>query len=238
VPAPADDLANDFATFSADIPAEVGVSVVSGPAQWSFGEWETGSAWSTIKVPLAIAALRAAPEQSPSLVAPAIRHSDNAAAENLWTLLGPPQDAAAAVQEILRGGGDTSTAVESQRTRPGFTAFGQTNWPLSAASMFAWRLPCIQDSQTVIADMGQVATNQQWGLADNAEVAVKGGWGPRESGGYMVRQIASISTPSGTIGVALAAEPSDGTFDSGIDAINELAQWVTRHRESFPPTAC
>ena len=235
---PTDDLVTDFTTFSADIPAEVGVSVVSGPTERSFGEWKAGTAWSTIKVPLAIAALRTAPEQASGYLAPAIRQSDNVAAEYLWTLLGSPMEAAAAVQEILRDVDDTSTTVESERVRPGFTAFGQTNWPLSAAATFAWHLPCVEGGQTVIADMRQVAKNQLWGLAISADAATKGGWGPGENGGYLVRQLATISTPSGTLGVALAAEPSDGTFASGVDAINRLAEWVLSHHESFPATAC
>lgn len=231
-------LSDDFAAFSSAIPAEVGVAIVSGPKTWSFGSWTTGTAWSTIKVPLAIAALRADPDQAPTFVAPAIRQSDNGSAESLWSLLGAPRDAAQAVQSVLGEGGDATTVVESERIRPGFTAFGQTNWPLSAEATFAWRLPCVEGAQAVVADMRQIAGDQLWGLANNGDVAAKGGWGPEQAGGYLVRQLASISTPIGTLGVALAAEPADGSFGSGVAAINRLAEWVNAHRDSFAPTAC
>lgn len=238
-PPPGGDLHSNFLEFSSGIPAQVGVAIVSGPSSsWSFGEGTAATAWSTIKVPLAIAALRASPGQATQFVAPAIRQSNNAAAETLWAILGPPEEAASAVQEILREGGDASTTVESERTRPGFTAFGQTQWPLSAEATFAWHLPCLANNGPVFSDMRQIANDQLWGLADNADVAAKGGWGPGISGGYLVRQLASMSTPSGTLGVALAAEPSDGTFASGVEAINRLAQWVRDHRDSFPATAC
>lgn len=86
--------------------------------------------------------------------------------------------------------------------------------------------------------MRRIAADQLWGLADNAEVAAKGGWGPAVNGDYLVRQLATIGTPTGTIGVALAAEPVDGSSGSGVAAINQLAQWVAEHRDAFATTPC
>jgi hypothetical protein len=53
--------------------------------------------------------------------------------------------------------------------------------------------------------------------------AAKGGWGPGVSDGYLVRQFAIAS---GTVGVALAAEVSDGGYQAGVDVVNSLADWV------------
>jgi hypothetical protein len=237
-PPPVTDLHADFATLSARIPAEVGVAVVSGPTVSTFGTRTTGTAWSTIKVPLAIAALRADPTQAEGFVPAAISQSDNAAAERLWSLLGESEQAATAVETVLKESGDPSTAVQPDRVRPGFTAFGQTDRPTEAQARFAWRLPCIAGSEPVLSDMRHITAGQVWGLADNADVAAKGGWGPGERGDYLVRQLATVAMPGGDIGVALVAEPADGTFESGVAAINQLADWVNAHRDAFVAVPC
>jgi hypothetical protein len=236
-PLPIDALRADFAEFSAAISAEVGVVMVTGQSAISFGTWTSGPAWSTIKVPLAIAALRRAPRQAEALVFPAITQSDNTAAEGLWSLLGNPADAARAVEAVLRDGGDTATIVQSQRIRPEFTAFGQTDWPMEAQAQFASRLPCIAQNDPVVGDMRHIAPDQAWGLADDA-TAAKGGWGPDSGGRYLVRQLATIITAAGTIGVALAALPHDGTFQSGVAAVNQLANWVRAHTNSLVASPC
>ena len=96
------------------------------------GTWSAGVAWSTIKVPLAIAALRSDRRRAArDLVVKAITESDNPASEELWSQLGDPADAARQVQAVIREAGDTATVVESRRLRRGFTAFGQTQWSLA-----------------------------------------------------------------------------------------------------------
>jgi len=234
---PVDDLSADFVSSSAGIPAQVSVAVFSGSTVRSFGTWSDGPAWSTIKVPLAIAALRAAPEAAEAFLTAAITRSDNAAAESLWSLLGDPPVAAEAVGEVLRETGDDATIVQSVRERAGFTAFGQTRWPLEAQARFAWALPCVPGSGPVIADMRHIVDDQSWGLADD-ETATKGGWGPGVNGKYLVRQMATLEVADGAIGVALAAEPDDGTFTSGVTATNLLAEWVRNHRDRFAATRC
>ena len=93
-------------------PGSVGVAIgpVGGdlPAQ-AFGDLDTDVAWSTIKVPLALAAQRAGGRMALSAITEAIVNSDNAAAEQLWSMLGTPAQAAAAVQRVLAESGDTKT---------------------------------------------------------------------------------------------------------------------------------
>ena len=66
IPAPApsttDDLTASFNALAASLPAgEVGVALFNGQQTFAFGSWTNGAAWSTIKVPLAIAALAVDP---------------------------------------------------------------------------------------------------------------------------------------------------------------------------------
>lgn len=238
-PAPAGALAADFDELAGAIAADIGIAVAApgSAAVTSLGSWSTGVAWSTIKVPLAIAAVRAAGSGVQPLVAQAISYSDNAAAEQLWAQLGTPETAAELVEAVLRDGGDTSTAVESRRLRPGFTAFGQTRWSLRSQAQFAARLPCIADAGDVIDLMHNIVADQRWGLAGGA-AAAKGGWGPGPEGGYLVRQFGLLNTATGRIGVALAAEPYDGTFSSGIAALDRMAAWVAAHAGDLPGGSC
>ena len=242
VAAPVDGLAENFAEMSANIRAQVGVAVVAGalsaqPAR-AFGTWAQGPAWSTIKVPLSIAALRKAPDQVRGLVNSAIINSDNQAAEQLWEILGEAGPAAEAVEGVLREGSDVTTAVQAQRVRVGYSAFGQTDWPMTGQARFAARLPCIADAVPVLEDMRTLDGEQQWGLANRDGVAAKGGWGPGPDGAYLVRQLAVLTGPGGVTGVALAAQSDDGSYDSAVAAINQLADWVRQHRAELPVAPC
>ncbi|WP_232006328.1 hypothetical protein [Mycobacterium sp. 852013-50091_SCH5140682] len=236
--APVDTLGESFAALTATIPAAVGVAVASEGGTRLFGNWSAGPAWSTIKVPLSIAALRSEPERAGALVNKAIVQSDNAAAEQLWSMLGDPAAASHAVEAILRDGKDTVTVVQSQRVREGYSAFGQTDWAMQAQAGFAARLPCLAGAGPVLDDMHRLAADQQWGLAGVDGVAAKGGWGPGVDGAYLVRQLATVSSPSGTFGVALAAQSDGGTYDAAIAAINQLGGWVKQHRNEFPAMPC
>ncbi|WNG86352.1 hypothetical protein C6A87_021195 [Mycobacterium sp. ITM-2016-00317] len=233
-----DELQRSFEAVSSDIAGDVGVAIASANGVRSFGSWRTGPAWSTIKVPLAIAALRNSQEAAAPFVDPAIRSSDNAAAEALWAQLGQPEEAAASVGAVLVEAGDSSTIVESERRRSEFTAFGQTDWSLANQATFASKLRCLSRSDSVINDMGDVAGNQQWGLAGKNHAAVKGGWGPSPEGPYLVRQIALVETESGSVGIALAAQASDGGFQTGSTQLDTLSAWVLDHLGFFPGAHC
>ncbi|MGB6206206.1 hypothetical protein, partial [Mycobacterium sp.] len=154
--------------------------------------------------------------------------SDNAASEELWTQLGDPAEAAKKVQAVIHDAGDTTTAVESRRLRPGYTAFGQTQWSLVRQAQFAARLPSISDADPVVDLMRNLCADHCWGLAAK-DLAAKGGWGPGTHGQYLVRQFAIVPSGSGHMGVALAAEVHDGTFETGVDVINRLADWLVNH---------
>jgi hypothetical protein len=212
-----------------NLPATIGIAIAAadGTRIGSFGNWSTGVAWSTIKVPLAIACLRAGSGDR-DLVAKTITQSDNAASEELWTQLGDPAEAARKVQAVIHDAGDTTTAVESRRLRPGYTAFGQTQWPLVEQAQFAAALPGIPDAAPVVNLMHNLTTDHRWGLAAKG-YAAKGGWGPGVGGEYLVRQFAIVPVDAGYIGVALAADAHDGVFETGVEVVDKLTDWLVRN---------
>ena len=216
-------LDSSFRELSKSLPATIGIAVAAaGTEPVSLGTWSSGVAWSTIKVPLAIAALRARPD-STDLVFKTITQSDNAAAEELWSQLGDP--AAQLVQSVIREAGDATTVVESRRLRAEYTAFGQTRWSLTDQARFAAGLPPVPDAAPVVDLMRNLSSEHRWGLAAKGSAA-KGGWGPGIAGDYMVRQLAIVSP---TFGVALAAEVGDGGYETGVDVVNTLTDWVVDH---------
>jgi hypothetical protein len=222
-------LETSFEELSGTVPATIGVAIASADETpvASFGAWSTGVAWSTIKVPLAIATLRAG-VGSRELVADAIIRSDNAAAEELWSQLGDPAAAARQVRAVVQDAGDTTTLVESRRLRPGYTAFGQTQWSLARQAQFAARLPGIPDAASIVDLMRSLCADHRWGLAAKG-FAAKGGWGPGTAGDYLVRQFAVVPIEAGHVGVALAAEAHDGVFETGVDVVNKLTDWLVDH---------
>lgn len=214
-----------FDQLAEGVPANIGVAVARPDRTYSLGRWWSGVAWSTIKVPLAIAALRSDWLNARDLAVKAIAESDNRASEQLWSLLGEPVDAARKVQGVVAEGGDTATVVESRRLRRGFTAFGQTQWTLQRQARFAAELPSIPGATEVIEIMGDLIPDHRWGLAANG-FAAKGGWGPGTNGDYLVRQFGILPTPSGQWGVALAAEVSNHGFETGVEVINTTVDWL------------
>ena len=214
-----------FEQLSATVPADVGIAIARPDRTYSLGGWTSGVAWSTIKVPLAIAALRSDRAPAREAVVKAITESDNHASEQLWSQLGDPGDAARRVQDIIAESGDTATVVESRRLRRGFTAFGQTQWPLDRQARFAEQLPLIPGAAHVIDLMHQLTADQRWGLSAKG-LAAKAGWGPSVGGDYLVRQFGIVPTQFGQWGVALAAEAHDGVFETGIEVVNALSDWL------------
>jgi hypothetical protein len=224
----------DFERLAATVPANVGIAIARWGRTYTLGRWSSGVAWSTIKVPLAIAALRWDRPRAQDLVVKAITESDNPASERLWSLLGEPADAARRVQAVIAEAGDGATVVESRRLRLGFTAFGQTQWTLEGQARFAGELPHLPGAGAVIDLMRQLTGAQRWGLAAKG-IAAKGGWGPGVAGDYLVRQFGIVPMESGHAGVALAAEAHDGLFETGVEVVNTLSDWLLGH---LPALAC
>jgi hypothetical protein len=237
--APADTFAAEFTALAAELNAQVGIvvrPVGAGPAPVTGGDWTTGTAWSTIKVPLAIAGFRESGQVSQAMRA-AITQSDNDAAEQIWASLGDPAAAAVKVEAVLADAG-APTPVESQKVRPEFTAFGQTRWSLADQATFLTSTACTPADAPVMDLMAQIAPDQSWGLGMIGGAKFKGGWGPSPEGNYLVRQFGVIPVNDGQAVVAVAVEPRSGSFDDGAQALTRIATWLQEHTALLPSGAC
>ena len=193
----------------------------------AFGDWRSGPAWSTIKVPLSLASERALPgATTASLVHRAITVSDNAAAEALWARFGSGSAAAAATTDVLRRYGDTVTNTQAVQVRPPYSPFGQTNWSLVEQAGFASHLVCSGDGGRTVAAMASISADQRWGLGRIDGAVYKGGWGPTRSGAYLVRQFGVVPIAGRPWAIALAVVSTDGTFGSATRALDVLARWL------------
>ncbi|MFD3506692.1 hypothetical protein [Nocardia sp. NPDC058666] len=237
-----DSLASEFTQLQGRLPGQVGMALmpVGGGRMTIYGDWSTGIAWSTIKIPLAVAALRHDQDQSIfEMVQAAITVSDNDAAYGLWESLGNAPEAAQAVQQILDEAGDTPTGVAGTHTELDDTAFGGTEWSLANQVRFASRLPCLPQAEVVTSLMGEISEDQSWGLGllDNTEF--KGGWGPDDvTGVYTVRQFGLIPVGSGQLAVALAAQADSGSFDDTTALLDRMALLLARHLPNLRGGVC
>lgn len=239
VPSAPAPLAEAFAQLQATLRGQVGLAVApagNGNSPLHFGAWQTGPAWSTIKVPLAIAAYREGGEVTSDMRA-AITESDNVAAESIWQSLGTPAVSARKVETILQETGD-NTVVQSQKVRPEFTAFGQTDWPLTEQARFLAAASCDNRNAPILDLMGEVEPSQSWGIGRIGDALFKGGWGPSTSGNYLVRQIGLLTTATGTVAIAVAAQPDSGSFDDGVAQINTVANWLAERLAELPAGRC
>lgn len=235
-------LVAEFAHWQTRLHAKTGLVVrpVGAPsaAPVTLGDWTSGPAWSTIKVPLVMAAMRRQQLSRPTpAMTAAITESDNAAAESIWAGLGDPATAAATVGAVLHETGDP-TVVESRKLRPEYTAFGQTDWSLANQAVFLSSAACDARNQPVLNLMGEVQTGQKWGLGGLPGTKIKGGWGPSTSGRYLVRQIGMLPTPHGLTVVAMAVEPDSGSFADGTDALDQIADWLDTHLAALAAGQC
>ncbi len=237
-----DSLAADFTQLQPRLGGQVGMAImpVGGGRMTVFGDWVSGIAWSTMKVPLAIAALRHdSQEEIRHEVEAAITWSDNDAAEALWQSLGDGLEAAKAVQDVIDEAGDATTGVAGPRTTLDYTSFGGTEWTLANQVRFASQLPCLPESFHVTELMTEITPEQAWGLGVLEGTAFKGGWGPDdETGVYTVRQFGLVPVRSGMIAVALAAQADSGTFEDSTAILSRMAQLLGRHLDELRGGSC
>ena len=183
------------------------VPLAGGPIETG-GELGQSRAWSTMKVPVIVAAIAAGRADWEAIEA-AITRSDNDAARLLFDSLG---DGAAEVEAVLRRAGDDQTTFERERDPRGYTSFGRTVWSLPAALTFYAALARGDllpepDTERVLDAMGRIVPEQRWGLGALPGIRFKGGWGPSEGpdGGYEVIQVGI----AGSTVIAIAARAED-----------------------------
>ncbi len=216
-----------FHELSESLPATIGIAVAAvGAKPVSLGAWSSGVAWSTIKVPLAIAALRAGSDNT-ELVFKTITQSDNPPPRSCgpnWVIpprrrsVSKPSSARRATQPPWSNHGDSALNTRHSVKRNG-------PWPTKHSSPPGYR--SIPDASRVVDLMHDLSTDHRWGLAAKG-FAAKGGWGPGRAGDYLVRQFAIVPTGSGTVGVALAADTYDGGYAAGVDVAQHAGRLACR----------
>ena len=182
-------------------------ALAGGPIE-THGELTESRAWSTMKVPVIVAAL-AAGQANWGAIEAAITRSDNEAALLLWRRL---DDGTAEVEAVLRRAGDDYTTLEREPDPRGHSSFGRTVWSLRSALTFyaalarGEPLPAA-DTERVLDAMGRIVPEQRWGLGRVPGIRFKGGWGPSErpEGGYEVIQVGI----AGARVIAVAARAED-----------------------------
>ncbi|MFT3663339.1 MAG: hypothetical protein QM809_18830 [Gordonia sp. (in: high G+C Gram-positive bacteria)] len=232
-------------SMAASLPGAVGIAItpVGGDVPISFGNLKTARAWSTMKVPVAIAAQRARGSAVTAQEIRAIEASDNAAAEALWRAVGGGRKSVDGVEAVLREAHDGRTRVASDQDRPRSYP-GYTRWALTDQSIFAAHLPCLPDGADVLDYMAHTDKNQRWGVSNpkspGVTAAVKGGWGPvsNTDGRQVVRQLAVVTTPRGAYGVSIAATPKSGSFGDGAAMVSRVGRWWLRNIDEFPAGVC
>jgi hypothetical protein len=245
-----------FGALENELDGEVGAAIGSpGSAQPErFGSLTSGSAWSTSKVLIALKLLQDVGGPSGLTAAQgeemrrALTRSDNEAAAALFADLerrhGGLAKASAAVGEVLREAGDSSTQISTQG-RDGFSTYGQTEWSLANQQQFISALAagCIgthESREYVLNLMGEVSSDT-WGLGSAGLPARwKGGWGPGIDGRYLVRQMGILYLGDREIAVTLAAIPSDGRFETAEAMATSIARWLARRARAVAaqPSGC
>jgi hypothetical protein len=255
--------ADKFAALMAKLPGQVGVALapLGRGSIMRLGPLQRGHAWSTMKVPVLATLLRdyahsgrrlSAGQQGDAALA--LEQSDNAAAEALFAALerihGGLMPASQAVQQTLADAGDTATTVNTAPNNEGFTTWGQTIWSPTGEILFYRALArgCLLapgDTAYVLRLMRNVTPVQRWGAGaggypPSVPLAFKGGWGPQNGSGYLVRQTAIIGSGDRGYVVSMIAHPNDGSFSEGVDMVSALARWA---RQNIPlhagtPSGC
>ena len=227
-----------FAAKAAELGGAYALAWVDAAGLHLLGSAPQETAWSTIKVPLAIAAVSRGPtEQTWRQVESAITRSDNEAALELWTALGPPEEAARAVDEVLAAYGSAEARTEHLDVRPPFSSFGQTVWSTPSQARFAGALACVPESSAagrVRTQMGLVLPEHRWGIGVLEAAHLKGGWGPEPGGAYVLRQLGDGQVAGQRYALALTARSATGSYAQATAEATALVRWWA---ETVAPSA-
>lgn len=213
---------------SRDYDASLGVSLKSDGEVLHAGDLQELHAWSTTKVPVAIAAQQHAEKNgttrySADDIAAAMTMSDNDAAMRLFASLGSWQRGSAALTAVLKESGDPTDALAAE-SEPDYTGFGDIHWSLDNQVTFADRMACLDGSEPVLDEMGQVIPVHRMGLGVLPGARFKGGWGPENDGTYVLREFGLVGEKDRQVPVAIAVVPDDGLDSAAREAAQALAE--------------
>lgn len=196
--------------------AKVGVAIAAGDDTIAAGDKGTGPVWSTIKVPIAIAALKDGADKS--LVDLAIKESDNDAAYSLWSQVQWQEGSAKkAVGDLLDDYGSRADIHD--------TAFGYSTWPLEEQAVFGAELPCIKEADYVHKVLKDIVPWQKIGLSKEKQTRAKSGWGlDEDENEYTYRQFGVHEVEGKRVGVALSVVTDGEDYADAEKAVKYLAR--------------
>lgn len=205
-----------------------GVSMQAAGGTVHAGEVQDVRAWSSVKVPIALAAVqKALPDGNADALTDDLRlsltMSDNDAALRLWETLGTDEQSSTAVDGVFRQAGDPTDA-EGDRARADYGGFGDIHWTLDNQVLFAGRLACLDGADRVLDQMGQVVPEHRRGLGLLPGARFKGGWGDEPDGTYLLREFGLVGAPDRQVPVAVAVVPDDGSDATARQAVGALAE--------------
>ena len=206
----------------ADVVGRHGGRATVAVGSFTAGDNRPEPAFSTMKVPLAIAALRQSQAFYPDAEA-AVTRSDNPAAHRMFG-----QVPAAGYEGVIREAG-------ARTTTPAGYQMG-TLWTTSDQAEFASGLRCVAGHEPVLDMMGRIVDYQHWGLGRIGGARYKGGWNYHE-GGHLARQFGLIPGPNGDIAVAITAHSPKG-HEGSFAMLNELADGLSAMRGDLPTSRC
>ena len=206
----------------ADVVARHGGRAAVSVGGFTAGDNSPVPAFSTMKVPLSIAALRQDQSMYPDAEI-AVTRSDNPAAHRMFTRV----PAAGYERVIQEAGSRTSTPV---------TAKMSTLWTTSDQAEFASGLRCVPGHEPVLDMMGRIVDYQHWGLGRIEGARFKGGWYTYQ-GGHLARQFGLIPGPNGDIAVAITAHNTKG-YEGSFRMLEELADGLAAMRGDLPTARC
>jgi len=156
-------------------------------------------------------------------IAAAKTMSDNDAAMRLFASLGSWQQGSVALTKVLKETGNPTDAVAAE-SEPDNTGFGDIHWSLDNQVTFADRMACLDGSEPVLDEMGQVIPVHRMGLGVLPGARFKGGWGPENDGTYVLREFGLVGEKDRQVPVAIAVVPDDALDSTAREAAQALAE--------------
>ena len=218
-------------------PASVSVTGLGRRAdEIHVGSTQRMSAWSTIKIPISMAALRRSKSATTkNRVNRALRHSDNGAAAQLWRQLGSGRIAAKRTNSVLRKYGNKATSTQWRTVRAGASPYGQTKWSSVGQSYLMAGIACDREGIYIRRQLN-AATSGYWGLRRFDKAYVKNGYGPRK-GGALVRQVAIVVGKDGRRwGVSISIRAS--STNRGFTDASIVTDWLRKRIRQVPAKKC
>lgn len=179
--------------------------------------------WSTIKVPVAFAALEHCDVDKATreaLMTSMIEVSDNASTDQLWWCLEASGGAEKFVgEEIAKADADVAPSP----------IWGTSEWSVESQAKYGLYLAQLADSEPdenaafVLDLMEHVDESQAWGLG-TLGIPFKGGWSDTPEGTWESRQFGYATLGEKRYGIAVAATSEIGSFSDTTDALDKLAE--------------